>query len=257
MINPRPVSIVTVAYDTLFFIRLLVEKVREFTTDREYEIIVVDRGSTDGSLEWLALQSDVRVVSVPQIGVAHMHGEAGEEGVRYAKHEVIAFLDSDAHPIGHDWLLGTADQLDDHTRLAGACTAPNHVGNPYNWYVHPLFMVFYKCDIGTRVILRKVRGETTDTGEEATIRMLDEGLGVLPLPLHCCPTLASDHPYSMFRFAHPHYPTIGGGVFHAWYGTRIQKEEGVVIRESDGLVSYSSYQKDLLVALRSLYGLGY
>jgi hypothetical protein len=45
---PRPVSIVAVTFDTYFFVRLLVEKVREFVGEREYEIIIVDRGSRDG-----------------------------------------------------------------------------------------------------------------------------------------------------------------------------------------------------------------
>ena len=61
----RPVSIVTVTYDTFFFLRLLVEKVREFIGARAYEIIVVDRGSRDGTLEWCAQQPDVRVFPCP------------------------------------------------------------------------------------------------------------------------------------------------------------------------------------------------
>src|SRR6188768_3735288 len=73
----RPVSVVTVTHDTFFFIRLLVEKVREFV-DREYEIIVVDRGSRDGSCEWLRAQSDVRLLSPPLRSRGHGHGEAAE-----------------------------------------------------------------------------------------------------------------------------------------------------------------------------------
>ncbi len=89
----------TVTYDTFFFLHLLVEKVREFIGDRAYEIVVVDRGSRDGTREWCAQQPDVRVVSVPQKRGDHSHGEAAERGVRAAKHEIIAFLDSDAHPL--------------------------------------------------------------------------------------------------------------------------------------------------------------
>lgn len=44
---PRRISIVTVMFDTLFFIRLLVGKVREFIGARDYEIIVVDRARRD------------------------------------------------------------------------------------------------------------------------------------------------------------------------------------------------------------------
>ena len=41
----RPVSIVSVSYDTFFFVRLLVQKVRELIGPRSYELIVVDRES--------------------------------------------------------------------------------------------------------------------------------------------------------------------------------------------------------------------
>ncbi|HEX8678985.1 MAG TPA: hypothetical protein VF683_03435, partial [Chthoniobacterales bacterium] len=58
----RPVSIVTVTFDTPFFIRLLVEKVREFIGAHAYEIIVVDRGSKDEALAWLNGQRDVRIL---------------------------------------------------------------------------------------------------------------------------------------------------------------------------------------------------
>ena len=61
----KPVSIVTVSYDTFFFVRLLVEKVRETIGARAYEIVVVDRGSRDGTREWLERQPDVRVLDAP------------------------------------------------------------------------------------------------------------------------------------------------------------------------------------------------
>jgi len=44
-----PVSIVTVVRNAFFFTRLLIEKVREHSQGRQIEIIVVDRGSTDGT----------------------------------------------------------------------------------------------------------------------------------------------------------------------------------------------------------------
>ncbi|MDQ2868990.1 MAG: glycosyltransferase [Verrucomicrobiota bacterium] len=253
----KSVSIVTVSFDTLFFARLLVEKVREFIGPREYEIIVVDRGSTDGTLEWCARQNDVRVVSFPQTQAQHRHAEAATAGIRSARGEVIALLDSDAHPIAPDWLGRTADRLDERCQLAGARYQANHRGNPFGWYVHPHFMVFARADFGDAIVLEKLRGATTDVGEEATIRVLERGREVLAWPLQSCGELPADHPYALFSFGHPHFPTIGAGVFHAWYGTRLQKDVATVAQETDSAISPLNYRQPLIAALRDFYQLDY
>jgi glycosyltransferase involved in cell wall biosynthesis len=117
----RPVSIITVSYDTYFFTRLLAEKVREHIGTRPFELIVVDRGSTCGSREWLTSQSDVRLIRVRQWrSNCHHHGEALEKGIASARHEYVAVLDSDAHPVNPFWLRLTIDRLDKHNRVAGA-----------------------------------------------------------------------------------------------------------------------------------------
>src|ERR1700757_2823446 len=95
----RPVTIVTVSHDTFFFVRLLVEKVREHIGSRLYELIVVDRGSRDGTLKWLAAQPDVRLLRFKANRRGHGHGEAAEFGAKNAQFEHVVLLDSDAHPI--------------------------------------------------------------------------------------------------------------------------------------------------------------
>ncbi len=244
----RPaVSIVTVTFDTYFFTRLLVEKVREFIGPRDYEIIVVDRGSTDGTCEWMAAQKDVRLISMPQKVSAHGHGEAAQKAAREARHERIVLLDSDAHPVSPDWLESTADRLDDKHRLAGPAFHGGHTGNPHGWYVHPHFLCFLKKDVGKLVVLGKKRGETTDTGEEATIRVLDAGLGIISHPL-----TKSD-----IDAGHRDFPTVAAGVFHAWYGTRLVKEIATVGNETDGKVTDDGYLGPVVAALRLRYRLKY
>ena len=244
----RPVSIVTVTFDTYFFVRLLVEKVREFVGERAYEIIVVDRGSRDGTREWLSLQQDVRLLTAkPQRG-GHEHGEAAELGVAAACHETIVLLDSDAHPIAADWLELTADRLDAHHRMAGAVFHGMHKDNPHGWYIHPHFMVFQKADLGGHVTLRKIRGRDWDTGEAATVQLLAAGLGVIGYPLVLC---------ERFAVGHPHFPTVAAGVFHAWYGTRLTKEKRAVGRETKNVVTETSYREPLQAKLREAYQLEY
>ncbi len=245
---PRPVSIVTVSYDTYFFLRLLVEKVRENIGSRPYEIVVVDRGSRDGTLEWLRLQSDVRLVKAKPNRRGHGHGEAAESGVRAAKHDHVVLLDSDAHPIDQSWLELTIDKLDAHHRLAGAIFRGMHRSNPHGWYIHPHFMAFHKTDLGNSVTLQKPRGTDLDTGELATVRQLDAGLGVIGYPLELC---------ERFAVGHPHFPTVSAGVFHAWYGTRLLKDTRTVGEETSGAVNKTNYLEPLQARLREAYRLDY
>jgi glycosyltransferase involved in cell wall biosynthesis len=244
----KPVSIVTVTRGSYFFVRLLVERVRAHTGGRPYEIIAVDRGSKDGTREWLEAQPDVRVLRRREWRRGHRHGEAAEWGAAQARHDIVAVLDSDAHPLDSSWLAQTADKLDAHHRLAGAEFRDFHKANPHGWYVHPFFMVFFKGDLGGDVVLRKMRGHDADTGEEATLRLLAAGRGVIPLRNEFC---------ARFDVGHLRVPTMAGGVFHAWYVTRLATDPDGVARETDGAVTVENYLRPLQARLRAAYGLGY
>jgi glycosyltransferase involved in cell wall biosynthesis len=244
----RPVSIVTVSYDTFFFVRLLVEKVRKLTGPRSYELIVVDRGSRDGTREWLEMQPDVRLLTARANRRGHGHGEAAEFGAASARYDQVVLLDSDAHPIESSWLELTVDRLDEHYRLAGAVFHGMHKSNPHGWYIHPHFMAFHKADLGGNVTLRKVPGQDLDTGEAATVRLLDAGLGVIGYPLEFC---------ERFAVGHPHFPTVSAGVFHAWYGTRLRKDMRTVGEETHGAVSDANYLDPLQARIRQAYSLDY
>mgnify|MGYP001619822745 FL=1 len=245
----RPVSIISVSFDTYFFTRLLVEKVREFVGHREYEIIVVDRGSTDGSREWLTEQPDVHLLTDRQWRRSrHTHGEAAEKGGHAARFDYVVLLDSDAHPMEDIWLKATVDRLDSHYRLAGGEYAGHHKGNPYGSYIHPSFMAFHKKDLGHLVVLRKMRGHDTDTGEEATIRLRDAGFGILGYPIEHC---------ARFSVGYPFLPQISAGVFHAGRATRLAKNSESVLRETDGTFTRDGYIEPLQVLLRQAYHLDY
>jgi len=245
----RPVSIVAVNFDSLFYIRLLVEKVREFIGSRPYEIIVVDRGSRDGSREWLRDQPDVRLILKRQWRQSrHSHGQAAEAGVQAARHDIIVLMDSDAHPTDGRWLELTADKLDDQCRLAGAQFHTTHRDNPYGWYIHPHLMTFFKADFGTHITLRKIRGRDTDTAEDSTVRLLNSGLGVIGYPMEF---------EERFSVAHPSLPTVSAGVFHAWYSTRLVKNSGEVHQETGAGITQENYANPLRERLRHLYGLDY
>ena len=245
----KAVSIVTVTRDTYFFVRLLVEKVREFVGPREYELIVVDRGSRDGSVEWLRRQPDVQLCTVRQWRRArHGHGEAAMHGLRRARHERVVLLDSDAHPVAPHWLEATADRLGGPWRLAGPEFHKRQADGTYTRYVHPHFMAFLKEDLGTLVTLPTTRGHETDTGEEATTHVLGAGHRILWQPMEFWPS---------FSVGRPDIPTVTAGVFHAWYVTRLSTDDASVERETGGAITRASYLEPVQALLRRTYGLDY
>ncbi|QBF81869.1 glycosyltransferase [Shewanella maritima] len=63
------ISMVIGSYNRLPMLKLCIDAVREELKDTSYEIIVVDGGSTDGAVEWLAEQKDI--ISIVQ----HNRGE--------------------------------------------------------------------------------------------------------------------------------------------------------------------------------------
>ncbi|RMG97104.1 MAG: glycosyltransferase family 2 protein [Chloroflexi bacterium] len=80
---------------------------------REFEIIVVDNGSRDGSVNWLNKNwPQVRVISLPQnTGFAH----ANNVGISAARGEYIVALNNDTR-VGPDWLAAM---------VTAVSTAPN------------------------------------------------------------------------------------------------------------------------------------
>lgn len=86
------VSIIIVNYNTLHVLRPCLDSIIEQTTGIDYEIIVVDNGSTDGSIE--ALSNDDRITLIAT-GENLGFGKANNKGLLYARGEYIFFLNSD------------------------------------------------------------------------------------------------------------------------------------------------------------------
>jgi rhamnosyltransferase len=99
------------------------------------EIIVVDSGSTDGTLEILARYEDVRVISVPFS--EFNHGESRNVGVRAAKGDWVLMTVGDARAMD-DYLIeqllaGVVDE-----EVAGVCGSQivphERDANPADWF---------------------------------------------------------------------------------------------------------------------------
>lgn len=90
--EPIKVSIIIVNYNTLHVICPCIDCIVEQTKDVSYEIIVVDNGSSDGSIG--VLSEDKRVTLVPT-GENLGFGKANNKGLEYVHGKYIFFLNSD------------------------------------------------------------------------------------------------------------------------------------------------------------------
>lgn len=86
------VSIIIVNYNTLHVLNPCLDSIIEHTIGIDYEIIVVDNGSTDGSIE--VLSQDNRITLI-QTGENLGFGKANNKGLEQAKGKYILFLNSD------------------------------------------------------------------------------------------------------------------------------------------------------------------
>lgn len=134
-VRPRPrsyrpgVTVVTVNWNSLSFLRVMLDIVRS-ASPAGTEILVVDNGSSDGSLEYLRARPDVRTLRLP-VNVGH--GVALDLVMPVVDTEYVAVLDIDAFPISDQWLERSITALVDGAHVAGARMHRN--------FVHPCFLV--------------------------------------------------------------------------------------------------------------------
>ena len=85
-------------------------------TDFGYELLLVDSGSTDGTLE-LARRYGARVISIPKSEFSH--GGARNLGISKARGEYVAMTVQDAVPADGNWLGALVENLVPDERVAG------------------------------------------------------------------------------------------------------------------------------------------
>lgn len=80
----------------------------------QYELIVADDGSTDGTASWLSQQTDLRVIRLAHAGPA----AARNAGARLAQSAVLAFTDDDCI-VPSSWLCDLLAALDGQDVVGG------------------------------------------------------------------------------------------------------------------------------------------
>lgn len=111
------------------------EGIRKQTLYDQCEIIIIDSGSTDGTVEYLRKQKDVLLKEIPP--ETFNHGLTRSLGVSLAKGDFIVMTVQDATPVDGHWLEKLIRHFDD-PEVAGVCgqqVVPHHSDtNPHQWF---------------------------------------------------------------------------------------------------------------------------
>lgn len=152
------ISVVSGTYNRLEHLKRMINSVCKSVGDLSYEIIIVDGGSDDGTIEWCEDRNDVRLIRQGKLLGAI---NAFNEGCRYAVGKYVAILNDDIEVVGdtlqiaytylekhpevgqvafRNNIKGTADR---HRRELGhaagyvygqCCMTPRHLGDWAGWW---------------------------------------------------------------------------------------------------------------------------
>jgi len=99
------------------------------------EIIAIDSGSTDGTIEILQSYDTVKLIQIPSI--EFNHGETRNLGVSHATSEFVLLTVGDARPYDTDWIKNLLEGFDEDS-VAGVCgqqVVPHEMDkNPVEWF---------------------------------------------------------------------------------------------------------------------------
>ena len=85
------ISIATPVFNSIRWIDLCARSVRHALQGRDYEHIICDGGSTDGTLEYLQQQKDIRLIAGPDKGMY----DALNKGMAAARGRIVGHLNAD------------------------------------------------------------------------------------------------------------------------------------------------------------------
>jgi rhamnosyltransferase len=86
-------------------------------TDWFFDLLVVDSGSTDGTVDLVKRNSSVRLIEIPAAEFGH--GKTRNFAIANTKGDYIAMLTQDALPESQNWLAELVNTLEMDTRIAG------------------------------------------------------------------------------------------------------------------------------------------
>jgi hypothetical protein len=201
----------------------------------DYEVLVYDNASTDGSTEWLEAQPDVTLYRGERNEMSH--GSALDFLTRRANFPICACLCSDAFPVSPEWTV-PALYLDEKIFLTGI-KRPGMRKKMCN-YPCPSYMFGW-----TEWLKRhsfKDNWPFWDTGEKLAQECLDEGFEIK--------TWKSDV-VELDGFK-PKQCDYNGWVWHTWWSGRRQ-----TVKKIEGVEFEKGYHEYSVNMLRERFNLDY
>lgn len=120
-VNNLLTSIIILTHNQLSYTKKCIQSIRTYTKLEEYELIVVDNASTDGTVEWLASQSDIIVIK----NTTNMGFPKGcNQGILKAKGDNILLLNNDV-VVTERWLTNLLRCLYKHEHVAAVGPVTN------------------------------------------------------------------------------------------------------------------------------------
>ncbi len=107
-----PVTIIILTWNGLEYTRRCVESIRAHTQGVDYHLLVVDNGSSDGTLEWLRRQDDIRVIANDR-NLGFARGNNQGMAATPSDHDVL-LLNNDTLIIQDHWLAHLSDVANSH-----------------------------------------------------------------------------------------------------------------------------------------------
>lgn len=99
----------------------VLEMVRKQETDFNFEVVVIDSGSRDGTVEYIEAMSQIddqiRCYKIEPKDFGH--GKTRNFGVSKAKGDFVAFITQDALPYNEKWLANLVDSFRNDPKVAG------------------------------------------------------------------------------------------------------------------------------------------